>query len=73
MFASLPLTSHGIRCLTLAKFFPQQLTNVAGAAIHGSFEFGSDAFEKLLKRKVGEKKAHTTMRRTRRRLATQPR
>ncbi|WZZ68344.1 hypothetical protein YC2023_079714 [Brassica napus] len=62
MFASLPLTSHGIICLTLAKFFPQQLTNVAGAAIHGSFEFGSDAFEKLLKR-----------RRTRRRLATQPR
>ncbi|KAJ4909614.1 Uncharacterized protein Rs2_04235 [Raphanus sativus] len=53
MFASLPLTSHGIRFLTLAKLFPQHSRNN--------------------KRKVGEKKAHTTMRRTRRCLATQPR
>ena len=43
--------------LSLAKLLPQQvvavllawLTNVAGEAIHGWFQFRSDAFEKLIK------------------------
>ena len=46
-----------LKSLTLAKLFPQQvgtsclmwLTKVAGEAIHGWFQFGSNAFEKLNK------------------------
>ncbi|KAF2554585.1 hypothetical protein F2Q68_00017538 [Brassica cretica] len=46
-----------LKSLTLAKLFPQQvgtgwlmwLTKVAGEAIHGWFQFGSNGFEKLNK------------------------
>ncbi|WZZ49254.1 hypothetical protein YC2023_049361 [Brassica napus] len=46
-----------LKSLTLAKLFPQQvgtgwlmwLTKVAGEAIHGWFQFRSNAFEKLNK------------------------